>query len=131
MPLFAQSPLPPAAALWALCLFSRICSPFISLQAASLRRQQGGAAAGAPATAGGAEAVEAEASGAAWDTPAARELRAKIKSLEREARKRETVLQVIGWDGFGFANDDTPCSPTSHFFPGGRGGPENRRAVHD
>lgn len=63
---------------------------------AALRRQQGGAA--ATAAAGGADAAEPEASGSSWDTPAARELRAKIRSLEREARKREAVLQASGQD---------------------------------
>eukprot|EP00903_Cladosiphon_okamuranus_P008355 g8036.t1 len=66
----------------------------LSLQVVSLRRQQAGVV--APATAGGADTEEAGDSGLnpAWDTPAARELRAKIKSLEREARKREIVLQL-------------------------------------
>ena len=31
-----------------------------------------------------------------WDTPVARELRGKIRTLEREARKREAVLKVGG-----------------------------------
>lgn len=59
----------------------------------------------ATAAAGGAEAVDDEGSGSSWDTPAARELRAKIRSLEREARKREAVLQVSGWERL--AEDDT------------------------
>lgn len=68
---------------------------------AALRRQQEGVAGIA------AEGrVEAEAaSGPSWDTPAARELRTKIKSLEREARKRDIVLQVSGWDTFRLAKD--------------------------
>lgn len=79
----------------------------------------------APATAGGAEAAGAEGSGPnpAWDTPAARELRAKIKSLEREARKREIVLKVSGRDGMGWDRDrdklvkgHTPHSPTLIFW---------------
>eukprot|EP00752_Nemacystus_decipiens_P012084 g10714.t1 len=65
----------------------------LSLQVASLRRQQGGLA--AQATAGEAQAAEAQGSAPSWDTPAARELRAKVKSLEREARKREIVLQGL------------------------------------
>ena len=75
----------------------------------------------APATAGGAEAAEAEASAPSWDTPAARELRAKIKSLEREARKRETVLQVTGWEGLA-KEVGSPLPSVLFVFGGQRGG---------
>lgn len=93
-PLNGPPPPPPSRFVF----FISIALPLCSLQVSSLRRQQGGAA--APPTAGGAGAAEAaETSATSWDTPAARELRAKVKSLEKEARKREVVLQVT--DGVG------------------------------
>ncbi|CAM9890002.1 unnamed protein product [Ectocarpus sp. 8 AP-2014] len=65
----------------------------LRLEVAALRRKQGvGPAAGGPA-----EGSETSAGvSSSWDTPAARELRAKVTSLEREARKREAVLQASG-----------------------------------
>lgn len=72
-----------------------------SLQVSALRRRQGGEGTAGEAENEGCEAKPTvEPSGglgraiASWDTPAARELRTKIKSLEREARKREAMLQV-------------------------------------
>ncbi|CAN0472620.1 unnamed protein product, partial [Ectocarpus sp. 12 AP-2014] len=65
----------------------------LRLEVAALRRKQGvGLAAGGPAE--GSETLAGASS--SWDTPAARELRAKVTSLEREARKREAVLQASG-----------------------------------
>ncbi|CBN76841.1 conserved unknown protein [Ectocarpus siliculosus] len=67
----------------------------LSLEVAALRRKQGvGLAAGGP-TEGSETSAGASSS---WDTPAARELRAKVTSLEREARKREAVLQGLESD---------------------------------
>lgn len=77
-----------------------ICPPFFcrsrllyySLEVAKLKREAGTAASvpAAEASGGGAEAGLSP----AWDTPEARELRAKIRTLEREARKKEAVLKV-------------------------------------
>ena len=84
----------PPPALFHGCAFVSALLSLGSRQMASLRRQQGGMGAGP--TERGAQVAKTEGA-ASWDTPVARELRAKIKSLEREARKREIVLQVTGW----------------------------------
>lgn len=56
-------------------------TPPYSREVAALRREVG---------AGGSMADSS-----AWDTPVARELRGKIKILEKEGRKREELLQVL------------------------------------
>ncbi|CAM9498554.1 unnamed protein product, partial [Scytosiphon promiscuus] len=70
----------------------------LNLELAALRRRQGEAT---PTTTKTTTTSTGEGGKAdtqpvsSWDTPAARELRAQVKSLEREARKRESVLQRL------------------------------------
>ncbi|CAM9704848.1 unnamed protein product, partial [Ectocarpus fasciculatus] len=65
----------------------------LRLEVTALRRKQGVGLAAERPTEGSETSAGASSS---WDTPAARELRAKVTSLEREARKREAVLQASG-----------------------------------
>lgn len=77
---------------------------FYSLEVAKLKRDAGTGALPVPnaSVAAAEEALVKEEAGLSppdWDTPVARELRGKIRTLEREARKREAVLKVNGNHG--------------------------------
>lgn len=81
-------------------LFPPRARVFYSLEVAKLKRDAG-TGANASVTAAEEAPVKEEAglSPPDWDTPVARELRGKIRTLEREARKREAVLKVGGNHG--------------------------------